>query len=43
MNDGDVVWVVAGWFVRSNSEWGGDYIKWCASLNQKLWVCFGFD
>ena len=24
--------VVAGWFARSNLEWGGDYIKWCASF-----------
>ena len=32
VNDGDVGWVVAGWFVRFNLEWCGDYIKWCASF-----------
>ena len=27
--------VVAGWFARSNLEWGGDYIKWCASFRSE--------
>lgn len=36
VSDGDVGWVVAGWFVRSNLEWGDDYIKLCLVLDQKL-------
>ena len=45
MNDGNVGCVVAGWFVRLNLEWGGDYIKWCASFRPKAvgGCVFGFD
>lgn len=38
VNDGDVVWVVAGWFVRSNLKWVVIILNGALVLDQKLWV-----